>query len=63
MMFAPGAVRVGITPTVWTNDDFPGIGEDISFEQCVSEMALAGYEGCSVGHKFPRDPAVLRAAL
>lgn len=62
-MFAEGAVRVGITPTVWTNDDFPGIGEDISFEQCVSEMALAGYEGCSVGHKFPRDPAVLRAAL
>jgi len=61
--FPAGAVSIGITPTCWTNDDFPGIGEDITFEQCVSEMALAGYEGCSVGHKYPRDPAQLRAAL
>ncbi|GGK06853.1 myo-inosose-2 dehydratase [Pilimelia anulata] len=63
MSFPAGAVRVGITPTVWTNDDFPGIGEDIPFEQCVSEMALAGFEGCSVGHKYPSDPATLKAAL
>jgi inosose dehydratase len=48
---------------VWTNDDFIGIGEDIPFEQCVSEMALAGFEGCSVGHKFPTDARVLSAAL
>jgi hypothetical protein len=27
----------------------PGLGEEIPFEQCVSEMALAGFEGCSVG--------------
>ncbi|GIE85811.1 myo-inosose-2 dehydratase [Actinoplanes regularis] len=63
MSFPAGAVSVGITPTCWTNDDFPGIGEDISFEQCISEMALAGYEGCSVGHKFPKDPTELRDAL
>ncbi|GAA2526592.1 myo-inosose-2 dehydratase [Pilimelia columellifera] len=62
-MFPAGAVSLGITPTVWTNDDFPGIGEDIPFEQCVSEMALAGFSGCSVGHKFPKDPATLKAAL
>ncbi|GGK40213.1 myo-inosose-2 dehydratase [Pilimelia terevasa] len=63
MLFPEGAVTLGITPTVWTNDDFPGIGEDIPFEQCVSEMALAGFAGCSVGHKFPKDPATLKAAL
>lgn len=62
-MFGSSRVRFGITPTVWTNDDFIGIGEDIPFEQCVSEMALAGFEGCSVGHKFPTDARVLRAAL
>jgi inosose dehydratase len=56
-------VFLGITPTGWTNDDMPGIGDNIPFEQCVSEMALAGFEGCSVGHKFPRDPKVLKAAL
>jgi inosose dehydratase len=57
------AVRVGITPTGWTNDDFPTIGEEIAFEHCLSEIALAGYDGCSVGHKFPSDPAALREAL
>jgi inosose dehydratase len=62
-MFQPGKVRFGITPTVWTNDDMPLLGDDIPFEQCISEMALAGFEGCSVGHKFPTDVAILRRAL
>ncbi|NKZ07048.1 myo-inosose-2 dehydratase [Actinomadura latina] len=62
-MFDGDRVSFGITPTGWTNDDFPEIGDDIAFEQCVSEMALAGFEGCSVGHKFPADPEVLRRAL
>lgn len=62
-MFAPGKILLGITPTGWTNDDLPGLGDEIGFEQCVSEIALAGYQGCSVGHKFPADPAQLRAAL
>jgi inosose dehydratase len=62
-MFDRDKVYLGITPTGWTNDDMPGIGDNIPFEQCVSEMALAGFEGCSVGHKFPKDPKVLKAAL
>ncbi len=62
-MFEPGKVWIGITPTGWTNDDLPTLGAEIGFEQCVSEMALAGYEGCSVGHKYPTDPVALRAAL
>lgn len=56
-------VKLGVTPTLWWNDDFPLIDVGVSFEQCISEMALAGFEGCSVGHKYPKDPAVLRAAL
>jgi inosose dehydratase len=62
-LFDRDAVRFGVTPTLWTNDDDPTLGDEIPFEQCVSEMALAGFSGCSVGHKFPRDPAVLRPAL
>ena len=62
-MFDREKVSVGITPTGWTNDDFPSLGDDISFGQCVSEMALAGFEGCSVGHKYPKDPEVLKAEL
>lgn len=56
-------VRLGIAPIGWTNDDLPELGGQIPFEQCVSEMALAGYEGSEVGNKYPRDVAVLNKAL
>jgi inosose dehydratase len=59
----PRKVIVGIAPTLWSNDDFVSIDNDIAFEQCVSEMAMAGFEGCSIGHKYPAEPAVLKAAL
>jgi inosose dehydratase len=56
-MFNSKKVFLGITPTCWTNDDFKnmGIGDDIPFEQCVDEIAIAGFQGCSIGHKFPTD--------
>ena len=59
----PDRVRLGVTPTLWWNDDFPSIDIGIPFGQCVSEMALAGFQGCSIGHKYPTDPAVLKPAL
>jgi inosose dehydratase len=62
-MFDRDKVFLGITPTGWTNDDLPTLGDHIPFEQCVSEMALAGFQGCSVGHKYPRDTAVLKREL
>lgn len=62
-MLNPDKVLVGITPTGWTNDDYPSLGAEISFGQCVTEMALAGFAGCSVGHKFPKDPEVLEREL
>src|SRR6516165_10044263 len=60
---SPDKVWLGITPTLWWNDDFPSIDIGIPFGQCVSEMALAGFQGCSVGHKYPKDPAELKSAL
>jgi inosose dehydratase len=39
------------------------MGSGISFGQCVSEMALAGFQGCSIGHKYPKDPVELKQAL
>jgi inosose dehydratase len=63
VVFEHGRIRFGITPTCWTNDDFPLVGDRIPFEQVVSEMALAGFEGCSVGHNYPTDVGELRAAL
>ena len=56
-------VKLGIAPIAWTNDDMPDLGAEYTFEQCVSEMALAGFTGCEVGNKYPRDTAVLKKAL
>jgi inosose dehydratase len=59
----PEGIHLGITPTCWTNDDFPLIGNDIPMEQCLSEIALAGFEGCSIGHTFTTDVDALIAAM
>ncbi|EIZ77905.1 xylose isomerase domain-containing protein [Novosphingobium sp. Rr 2-17] len=61
--FDPSKTWLGITPTLWWNDDFPLLDAGVTFEHCISEMALAGFRGCSIGHKYPTDPAVLKAAL
>ena len=56
-------VKLGIAPIAWTNDDLPDLGAENTFEQCVSEMALAGFTGCEIGNKYPKDPDVLKKAL
>lgn len=56
-------MQLAIAPIGWSNDDLPELGGHISFEQCITEMAMAGFAGCEVGHKFPRDPDQLTAAL
>ena len=62
-MFRENSVKLGIAPIGWTNDDMPELGKEITFEQCVSEMALAGFSGTEIGNKYPRDPLVLKRAL
>src|SRR5690606_19428044 len=57
------AVKLGIAPIGWTNDDMPDLGRENTFEQCISEMALAGFRGTEVGNKYPRDTKVLKKAL
>lgn len=56
-------IKLGIAPIGWTNDDMPDLGGEITFEQCVSEMALAGYEGCEIGNKYPKTVPELLDAL
>ncbi|MCD8069282.1 MAG: myo-inosose-2 dehydratase, partial [Lachnospiraceae bacterium] len=62
-MFDHNDIKLGIAPIAWTNDDMPDLGAENTFEQCVSEMALAGFSGCEVGNKYPKDPEVLKKAL
>ncbi len=56
-------IKLAIAPIGWTNDDIPELGGDIPFEQCISEMALAGYSGSEVGNKYPSNPSVLKEYL
>ncbi|MGH2570442.1 MAG: myo-inosose-2 dehydratase [bacterium] len=57
------AVRVGVNPIVWSNDDFHDLGGDIPLSQCLAEARAAGYAGIELGHKFPREPERLRPLL
>lgn len=62
-MFDKNNVKLGIAPIAWTNDDMPELGGENTFEQCVSEMALAGFTGSEIGNKYPKDVATLKKAL
>ncbi len=62
-MFDKTKVPLGIAPIGWCNDDMPELGGECTFEQIVSEMALAGFTGCEIGNKYPKDAAALKAAL
>lgn len=62
-MFNENQVKLAIAPIGWTNDDMPELGSEVTFEQCISEMALSGFSGSEVGNKYPRDIEVLKKAL
>ena len=58
-MLDSNKVKLAIAPIGWTNDDMPDLGAENTFEQCISEMALAGFKGSEIGNKYPQDPDVL----
>ena len=62
-LFDPDKVHIACLPTCWVNDDFPSVGAGTSYQQVMSEIALAGFEGCSSSHTFPADTATLKAEL
>ncbi|MBR2674474.1 MAG: myo-inosose-2 dehydratase [Mogibacterium sp.] len=62
-MFNEKEVHLGIAPIGWCNDDMPELGGENTFQQIVSEMALAGFTGCEIGNKYPTDPVELKKAL
>ena len=57
------SVRLGISPIGWSNDDLPELGGGIPLDTCLAEAREAGFEGIELGHKFPRDPALLQSLL
>ena len=57
------AVKIGINPITWTNDDVPALGGDTPLEVCLAETHQAGYQGTELGGKFPRQSSVLGPIL
>lgn len=57
------AVRLGINPLTWSNDDMPELGGATPLETCLAEAKLAGYSGVELGNKFPRRTELLRPIL
>src|ERR687890_640787 len=56
-------VRIGANPIGWSNDDLRELGGATPLEVCLAEAKEAGFEGMELGHKFPREPEALQAAL
>lgn len=56
-------IKLGICPIGWTNDDLPELGAENTFQQAVSEMALAGFTGTEIGNKYPKDAEELKSYL
>jgi myo-inosose-2 dehydratase len=56
-------IRIGANPIGWSNDDLQDIGGDTPLEVCLTEAKEAGFVGMELGHKFPRQPEALKAAL
>lgn len=56
-------IQYGCAPINWSNDDLPSLGGELTYQQCLSEMALAGYEGSEGGWKYPKDFDTIKKAL
>lgn len=57
------AIRFGVSPIAWTNDDMPELGGDTSVETILGDAAAIGFAGIELGGKFPRDAATLAPLL
>ncbi|KAB2679006.1 myo-inosose-2 dehydratase [Brucella tritici] len=56
-------ILYGTNPIAWSNDDDRSLGAHITLDQCLDETAEIGFDGIEKGHKFPREPAALKAVL
>jgi inosose dehydratase len=57
------AVRLGINPITWSNDDLPLLGGDTTVETILSESRQAGFAGTEMSFKFPKTSGELGPLL
>ena len=57
-------IQFGTKPIAWANDDDQTIGATISTDRILEEAGrLIGFDGIENGHRWPNDPAELKARL
>lgn len=56
-------IKLGCAPINWSNDDLPSLGGELTYQQCLSEMALAGFTGSEGGWKYPKEFDVIKKAI
>ncbi|KRK33076.1 myo-inosose-2 dehydratase [Loigolactobacillus bifermentans] len=56
------AIKWGIAPIGWRNDDIPSIGKDNNLQQLLSDIVVSGFQGTEVGGFFP-EPQKLNYEL
>ena len=57
-------IQFGTNPIAWANDDDQTIGATISTDRILEEAwRLIGFDGIENGHRWPNDPAELKARL
>ncbi|MFI4975054.1 MAG: myo-inosose-2 dehydratase [Caulobacterales bacterium] len=57
------AIRFGVSPIAWTNDDLPELGGDTTVESILADARAIGFAGVELGGRFPRDAGRLAAML
>jgi inosose dehydratase len=57
------AIRLGINPITWSNDDLPSLGGDTTVETILSETWAAGFAGTEMSFKFPKTSQELGPLL
>ncbi len=59
-MLDKNKVKIGCSPISWMSDDDPEMAGKITWQQTLSEIALAGYEGYELGSAYPMDVEILK---
>ncbi|MEL6954883.1 MAG: myo-inosose-2 dehydratase [Pseudomonadota bacterium] len=57
------AVKIGISPIAWQNDDLPDLTAAYTMEQALSEAREIGYTGVERGQRMPKETEALRGYL
>lgn len=57
------AVKIGISPIAWQNDDLPDLTAAYTMEQCLKEARAIGYVGVERGRRMPQDTEALKSYL